>query len=122
MFDWLQISVAGLWPIVWHFGVAGGLVLLCAAGVYFAPTLKRKLWFVAIGGIIAVFSIAVAIGVSLGEKHVRSQWNTALEKEAENGETARTDAVDSIGPLSADRGVFRGDPFNRDGGQQRGVK
>jgi hypothetical protein len=122
MFDWLQVSVAGLWPLVWHFGVAGGLILLCAAGVYFAPTIKSKLWFVAIGGIVAVFSIAVAIGVKLGENHVRSQWNTALEQEAQNGETAHTDAVDTVGPVSADRSLFQNDRFNRDRGKQRSVK
>lgn len=96
MFDWLQISVAGLWSIVWHFGVAGGLVLLCGAGVYFAPTLKSKLWFVAIGGIIAVFSIAVAIGVSLGEKHVRAQWDAANAASLKEVKTARASAVRTV--------------------------
>jgi hypothetical protein len=117
--QWLQIAGAGLWPLVWHFGLAGVLITGCAAGIYFAPTIKSKLWFVAIGGFILLFSIGVATGVSLGENRVRSQWNTALESEAENGEQARTDAVDAVGPVSADRGVFQNDKFNRDGGKQR---
>jgi hypothetical protein len=116
--QWLYTLGAGLWPLVWHFGLAGLMIAGCAAGVYFAPTIKSKLWFVAIGAIIITFSIAVAIGVTLGENRVRSQWNAALANETENGEQARTDAVDTVGPVSASRELLRSDPFNRNRGEQ----
>jgi hypothetical protein len=96
MFDWLHVSTAGLWPLVWHFGVAGGLVLACAAGVYFAPTLKSKLWFVAIAAIIAVFSIAVATGVSLGEKRIKSQWDAAKVVTVDRTKKARVGAIRDV--------------------------
>lgn len=96
MLDFLHVSFAGLWPLVWHFGLAGLLLAVCGAGVYFAPTIKSKLWFVAIGAIIATFSVAVAIGASLGEKRVRAQWDAANTAAIERGNQAHDNAVRTV--------------------------
>lgn len=45
----------------------------------------------------------------------QAEWDAALAREAAQGEKARNDAVNSVGPLPSDRGMFRGDPYNRDG-------
>jgi hypothetical protein len=94
--QWLQIASVGLWPLVWHFGLAGLLLLGCAAGAVYAPTIKSKLWFVAIGAIIATFSVAVAIGVTLGEKRVRAQWDAANTAAIERGNQAHDNAVRTV--------------------------
>lgn len=47
----------------------------------------------------------------------QQQWDDALSREIENGDAARSDAERTVGPVSSDRGVFRGDPFNLDRGK-----
>lgn len=96
MFDFLHVSFAGLWPLVWHFGLAGILIAVCGAGVYFAPTIKSKLWFVAIGAIIGGGALLILAGVTLGEKRVRAQWDAANAAAIERGNQAHDNAVRTV--------------------------
>jgi hypothetical protein len=46
----------------------------------------------------------------------QQQWDDALARETGNGEKAHDDAERVVGPVSPDRSVLRGDPFNRNRG------
>jgi hypothetical protein len=104
----------------WHFlfGWAGIDMLIGAAAVavaVFVPLLRR--W--AIGTAIVAFTCmgCIAYGYNEGTKETKRQWDAALDREAAAGNKARADAVATIGPVPADRGMFRGDPDNRDSGK-----
>lgn len=57
----------------------------------------------------------IAYGYNEGLKETNRQWDAALAREAAAGNQARTDAVATVGTVPSDRGMFRGDPDNRDG-------
>jgi hypothetical protein len=62
----------------------------------------------------------IAYGHKSGIDFTRAQWAAALQREAGNGEAARSDLERSI-PRTDDRRMFDNDPDNRDrdGEQQR---
>lgn len=68
---------------------------------------------------IVAFTLAGAIahGYKNGLAEKQRQWDAALVKEVDRGEQAASDAADLVGPMSTDRSLFRGDPFNRDRGK-----
>lgn len=117
--------------LIWHFlfGWAGVdmligfacvavAVLTPPAVVFFIPDLRK--WSIA--GAIVAFTLtgAIAYGYKNGSDEKQRQWDVALQRELELGEKARSDAVATIGPVPSDRGMFRGDPNNRDSGKPAG--
>ncbi len=67
---------AGLWTMIWHFGVGIGLVILSLAGAYFAPTIRMKVILCVAAILIVVFLIGEAIGIRMERAHVDAQAAT----------------------------------------------
>lgn len=108
---YLAYQFAGLWALVWHFGVAGLLIVGFLAAAWFSPIFKKDFIWAAV--VVAAFSVAVAIGVNLGEKRVRAQWDASLAAAISQGKKARSDAERYVDRNPLDR-VRSTDRFNRD--------
>ena len=115
--------------LAWHFlfGWAGIDLLIgiaCVAVAILEPPIVAVLipdlrkW--AIAGAVVAFTLtgAITYGYKNGSDEKQRQWDAALVRELELGERARSSAVATVGPMPSDRGVFRGDPDNRDRGEQ----
>lgn len=107
----------------WHFligwaGIDFVIGALAVAVAVFVPLLRR--WAIATAIVAFTLMGAISYGYNEGLKETMRQWDAALAREAAAGEKARADAVATVGPVPADRGVFRSDPDNRDGGKQAG--
>jgi len=94
----LENYFTGLWPLVWHFGVAGLVILVSlayfflapAALVTLAPTLHKASLWVAVGGTVILISYAVGVG----NEHSRcvAQNNAAIESSLAASNAARDEA------------------------------
>jgi hypothetical protein len=104
---WVELQVAGLWPLIWHFGIGGGLLLACAAGWYFSPI--HRVDFIWGAVVIIVVMVSTSIGVSLGEKRKQAQWDASRSAAFEDGKQARAGAVRDIA-----RKPYRWMPAQRD--------
>jgi hypothetical protein len=111
--NFISVAVAGLWPLVWHFGIAGLLVVGFLAAAYFSPVFKKD--FIWAAAVVAVFAVAVALGVHLGEKRVHAQWDAARAAAFENGKQARADAVRDVARKPSRWLPNKPDRYNRDG-------
>jgi len=69
----VQHAFAGLWSLVWHFGIAIGVTILCGVGVYFAPTLKLKVCFGVVGAICLALFVGEIIGVKISAARCTAQ-------------------------------------------------
>jgi hypothetical protein len=59
----LHLAIAGLWPLLWHFGIGVGLIILLLAGAWFSPVGKKDFVYAAI--VVAVALMFEAEGVKL---------------------------------------------------------
>lgn len=110
---------------VWNylFGWAGLDFIVGAIAVAIAILEPKQLdaitdlrkWAIGVAVVAFTFMGIEAHGYKLGIDEKQHQWDAALAREAANGEKARSDAERDIGPVTSDRGMFRGDPDNRDG-------
>jgi hypothetical protein len=66
-----DVAFAGLGSMIWHLGIAAGLIVLCVLGAVFSPVGKAD--FVLGAVIISLFLIAESIGINLEKKHVEAQ-------------------------------------------------
>jgi hypothetical protein len=64
---------AGLWTMIWHFGLGIGFIILLGVGAYFAPTLKLKALCIALALVIGAFVIGEGVGVNLEKRHNEAQ-------------------------------------------------
>lgn len=107
----------------WHFlfGWAGIDMLIGFAAVaiailepkqFDAITDLRK-WAICVAVVAFTLMGAIAHGYKNGFDECKRQWDAALVKETDNGETARDNAERTVGPVPASRELLRGDPFNR---------
>jgi hypothetical protein len=114
----------------WHFifGWAGIDMLIGFAALAialleppFVAVLIPNLRTWAIGTAVIAFTCmgCIAYGYNNGLKEKQRQWDAALVRELELGEKARAAAERDV-PVATDRGMFRGDPANRDGGKSAG--
>jgi hypothetical protein len=116
--------------LVWHFlfgwaGVDMLIGLACVAVAILEPPIVAVIipdlrkW--AIAGAVVAFTLtgAIAYGYKHGSDEKQRQWDAALSRELELGEKARAAAERDV-PVATDRGMFRSDPDNRDGGKQAG--
>lgn len=90
----LKYQFAGIWPLLWHFGLGGILVLGCLAAAYFSPVFKKDFLWAAV--VITVIIISTAIGVTIGERRINAQWEVARANAVEVGNKARASAVRSV--------------------------
>lgn len=87
---WLQIYAAGLWTLVWHYGIGVGVFICALAFAWFSPVFKKTALWVALGSLI--ITVSYGIGVSNGSARVQAQWDAAAAASIETSEKARTDA------------------------------
>ena len=68
---------AGLWTLIWHFGVGIGVIILLCVGAYFAPTVRLKATCIALAVGVAMLVIGEGIGVRMERSHVAAQEKSA---------------------------------------------
>jgi hypothetical protein len=112
---------------VWHFlfGWAGIDMLVGFAAVAIAILEPKQLdaitdlrkWAICIAVVAFTLMGAIAHGYKDGFQECKRQWDAALVNETDNGEAARSKAVDFVGPVPASRELLRSDPFNRNRGE-----
>lgn len=108
---------------IWNYVVSTATVstLVGSAAVAVAVLLPKQLdfitdlrkWSIVVAVCAFGYSFTYTKGYVNGLSTKQAEWTRSLEKEAENGEKARSDAERAIGPVPSDRGLFRGDPDNR---------
>lgn len=110
MFDWLQSTTAGIWPIVGHYSAGLGVTGAALAFAWFSPVFKKTALWVALGSLIVTTSYG--IGVSNGAARVKAQWDAAIAASIEQSEKARSDAErDVSGDIPSQ---LSNDRYNRD--------
>lgn len=107
-------AVAGIWPLLWSYGLGGFCIIACVAWAWFMPVFKTTALWVA-GGI-AVGLVMFTFGVRDGENRVQSKWDVERAAQIELAGRARRDAEQDIGdqPAGATDRRVRDDPYNRD--------
>jgi len=93
--NWISFEFAGLWPLIWHFGIGGVALLACLAGWYFSPV--HRIDFIWAALVVIVVMTSTAIGVSIGEHRKQAQWDAARASTLVVVKQARTNAVRSVG-------------------------
>ena len=110
---------------VWHFffgwpalailiGIAATAAAVFSENIivkFAIPDLRK--WAVVVAVIAFSFTAISGKYYNDGLAEKQRQWDSALVREGSGGEKDRSDAVRTVGPMPADRGVFRSDPFNR---------
>jgi len=74
---------AGLWTLVWHFGVGIGVMILLGVGAYLAPTPKLKLLCIGAAVFVGALLLGEGIGVNMEKSHVvaqQKQTDTYVDK------------------------------------------
>lgn len=117
----LKYQFAGLWPLLWHFGIGGVIVIACGVLYVFTPPLlsrifpniqKTLLWVAAV--VVAVM-VSVAIGVHLGEQRIQAQWDQARKNAVDKGKKARAGAVRDVARKPSRWLPNHPDRYDRDG-------
>lgn len=108
------ISSASLGTLV---GIAAVLVAVFLPKPFDWITDLRK-WAIVVAAIAFSFTAVAGKFYNDGLHVKQAQWDAALDREAGKGEKARDDAARTVGPLPSERGVLRGDPFNRNSGTE----
>ena len=75
----VEHAFAGLWDLIWHFGVGIGLVILFGLGVWFAPSIKLK----ALCAFAAAITVAILVGETVGV-NMEKAHNIAQQAETNN--------------------------------------
>lgn len=72
MFEYLvEHAFAGVWSMIWHFGIGVGLIVLFLAVAYFSPLGKK--WFIAAAIGVALFMGGEVVGVKMGTARCTAQ-------------------------------------------------
>ena len=104
---------AGLWALLWHFGILGVLAIGCFAAAYFSPVFKKD--FLWAGVVFIAIIVTLATGVSLGERRIQAQWDQAKANALETGQKARASAVRSVARKPSRFLPNHRDGYDRDG-------
>lgn len=73
----LEHFFAGLWSLVWHFGIGIGVIILLCAAAYFSPLGKK--WFIIAAVVVAAFVAGEGFGVNLEKRHTDAQAATVTK-------------------------------------------
>ncbi len=116
---WAHTAFVGLWPLIWHFGL-GGVIIIVSLVLYFVepawfPTKFRNLsLWIAVGTAIAM--VAYGMGVVNEKSRCDLQNKAGVEASLSLGNTARNAAVQSVThPIVPPRWVSapKRDPLDR---------
>lgn len=110
MLDWLTVQAAGLWTLVWHYGIGVGVFICALAWAWFMPIFKKTALWVALGSLIV--TTTYGIGVSNGSARVQAQWDATAAASIKQSEKARSDAERDVSDDTPDE--LRNDIYNRD--------
>jgi hypothetical protein len=64
---------AGLWTLIWHFGLGIGIIILLGVGAWFAPTIKLKALCIGAAAFVIALLIGEGIGVNMEKSHTQAQ-------------------------------------------------
>ena len=81
---------AGLWTLVWHFGVGIGIMILLSVGAFYAPTPKLKLLCVGALVFVGALLLGEGIGVNMEHSHMvaqQKQTDTFVDKKVKSTTT-----------------------------------
>ena len=67
---------AGLWGLIWSFGLGIGLLILLGVGAYFAPSIKLKALCIALAVGVGAFLAGESVGVKMEKAHNQAQTAT----------------------------------------------
>lgn len=118
---YLKYQFAGLWPLLWHFGLGGVIVIACVALYIFTPAflsnifpnIQRTLLWVA--AIVVAIMVSTAIGVHLGEQRIQAKWDQARVNAVDAGKKARAGAVRDVARKPSKWMPNNRDRYDRDG-------
>lgn len=110
--NWFVFQLTGLWPLIWHFGLGGVLLIICGLGWYFSPIHKVDFIYGAV--IVIVVMVSTSIGVSLGEKRVHAQWKAASDQTFQGAQAARAGALRDVARKPSRWLPDKRDPYLRD--------
>ncbi len=106
----LQVWFAGIWPLLFTYGI-GVFAIGCAlAFAWFFPVFKKTALWVA--GAIAVGLVCYSLGVSHEHDRGKAQLEAAEQRAFENGKKARSDAERDVNDAVPE--LLRNDRYNRD--------
>lgn len=111
--NYVVYEAAGLWAMVWEYGLGAVLILICLAAAYFSPFGKKDFLYAA--GVIAILMISFTAGVSTGEKRIQAQWDAARVITNEAAKQARAGALRDVARKPSRWLSNKPDPLNRDG-------
>lgn len=92
--------------------IATAVAVLLPKQLDFITDLRK--WAVVVAVIAFGYTAVLGKGYNNGLQVKQSEWNAAIQVEADKGEKAHDDAASSVPAVSADRSVYVGDPWNRD--------
>ena len=106
--------IAMLWPLIWHFGVIYGVMILALIYAYVSQAFLAGLFrntalLVALGAFI--IGATAATYTRLGEQYVQAKWDAQEREISERNIKARSDAERTV--RDNPDGV-RNDPNDRD--------
>jgi len=73
----VDLFFAGIWGMVWHWGLGIGLIILCAFGAWFSPLYKKD--FIYAGIIVIVALCCEAIGIHDEKAHIAAQQQALVD-------------------------------------------
>lgn len=116
----LKYQFAGLWPLLWHFGLGGIIVLACVTLYAFTPAWLSRFFpnirkiLIWVASITVAVMVSVAVGVTLGERRIQAQWDQARANSLDVGKKAHIDAVRDVARGPSRRMRNKPDPDFRD--------
>lgn len=91
----IEHAFAGLWTLIWHFGVGIGIVILLGIGAWFAPSLKLKALCIGAAAFVIALLVGEGIGVNMEKSHnvaQQAQTNNFVDKTVEGTTTKKSRA------------------------------
>lgn len=98
----IKWKLAGIWPLLWHFGLGGAVIVGCVFLYAFTPTWLAKLFpniqkvLILVVTVVVTMMVSTAIGVSLGEHRIQAQWDASLAAAVTAGKQAHDSAVRDV--------------------------
>lgn len=89
----VHLLFAGIWDMVWQWGIGIGLLILCIVGAFVSPMFKKD--FIYAGLIVVVALFFMSLGVAQEKSHCTAQAQvivTTVDKVVKNTATVKSHA------------------------------